>query len=105
MARHPDALIFLEQRMLATITTCDCWIEHARAQSREEKPWTCSCECHNNKPEENSMDGQPRFESFDTEAEATAFTEGLDYADNDHISFEPPYEQEGKWVVEVTQFA
>jgi len=45
------------------------------------------------------------LEVFDTEAEAIAFTEGLEYADNDHISFEPPYEQAEKWVVEVREFA
>lgn len=50
------------------------------------------------------MDGTT-LEVFDTEAEAIAFTEGLDYTDNDHISYEAPYEQEGKWMVEVRQFA
>lgn len=49
--------------------------------------------------------GTTTREEFDTEGEAIAFTEGLDYADNDHISWEPPFIENDKWVVEVRQFA
>jgi hypothetical protein len=41
---------------------------------------------------------------FDTEGEANAFTEGLDYYDNDHLSYESPYLRGDKWVVEVRTF-
>lgn len=43
------------------------------------------------------------LEIFKTEEEATAFTEGLEYADNDHLFWEPPYEQNGDWIVEIRQ--
>jgi hypothetical protein len=44
-------------------------------------------------------------EEFDIESEAVAFTEGLDTAvtliDSDHLTYEPPYIEGDKWVVEV----
>lgn len=43
-------------------------------------------------------------EEFDTEAEAIAFTEGVDFVDSDHVSYEAPYEENDKWVVEVKKF-
>lgn len=45
-------------------------------------------------------------ERFGTEAEAHAFIQGLDYADNDHISHEGPTHDRttGEWVVKVNQF-
>jgi hypothetical protein len=54
----------------------------------------------------NSMasDSQVYREEFDTEAEAIAFTEGIDFMDYDHVSYEGPYEENDKWVVEVTKF-
>lgn len=51
-----------------------------------------------------AADSETTREEFDTEAEAIAFTEGLDYADNDHISWEPAFIENDKWVVEVRQF-
>lgn len=49
-------------------------------------------------------DSQVYREEFDTEAEAIAFTEGIDFVDSEHISYEPPYVESDKWVVEVTKF-
>lgn len=45
-------------------------------------------------------------ERFGTEAEARAFISGLDYADNDHISWEGPTHDRmtDEWVVTVSQF-
>ncbi len=43
-------------------------------------------------------------QSFNSVEEANAFIEGLDYVDNDHISWEGPYEDGDQWVVEVTEF-
>jgi hypothetical protein len=43
-------------------------------------------------------------EEFDTEAEAIAFTEGIDFMDSDHVSYESPFEENDKWVVEVKKF-
>ena len=50
------------------------------------------------------MDGFSR-KDFSTEAEAIAFIEGLEYVDNDHVSAEPPYEENDRWVVEIREFA
>lgn len=44
-------------------------------------------------------------EEFDTEGEAIAFTEGIDFVDSEHVSYESAYEENDKWVVEVTKFA
>ena len=45
-------------------------------------------------------------EEFETEGEAIAFTEGLDFMDSDHVSWDAPYiENDDKWVVEVRKFA
>ena len=78
-----------------------CMRDHANAVS----PWTCPCECHNKAKQEEFMADVITIEPFDTEAEALAFIEGLEYTDNDHISYEPPYEETGKWIVAVRQFA
>jgi len=51
-----------------------------------------------------ASDSQVYREEFDTEAEAIAFTEGIDFMDSDHVSYEAPYEENDKWVVEVTKF-
>lgn len=37
-----------------------------------------------------SSDSQVYREEFDTEAEAIAFTEGIDFMDSDHVSYEAP---------------
>lgn len=51
-----------------------------------------------------ATDSQVYREEFDTEAEAIAFTEGIDFVDSDHVSYESAYEENDKWVVEVTKF-
>jgi len=51
-----------------------------------------------------ATDSQVYREEFDTEAEAIAFTEGIDFFDSEHVSYEAPYEENDKWVVEVTKF-
>lgn len=49
-------------------------------------------------------DRESRIVGFDTEAEAQAFIDGLEYCDNDHVTYEGPFEQEGQWRIEVTEF-
>jgi hypothetical protein len=49
-------------------------------------------------------DTQVYREEFDTEGEAIAFTEGIDFVDSDHVSYESPFEENGKWIVEVKKF-
>ena len=51
-----------------------------------------------------SADSQVYREEFDTEAEAIAFTEGIYFVDSEHVSYESPYEENDKWIVEVTKF-
>ena len=51
-----------------------------------------------------ATDSQVYREEFDTEAEAIAFTEGINFMDSEHVSYEAPYEENDKWVVEVTTF-
>jgi hypothetical protein len=52
-----------------------------------------------------SSDERIHREEFHTEGEAIAFTEGLDFVDSDHLSYEPPYVEGEMWVVEVRRFA
>jgi len=45
-------------------------------------------------------------EVFESDKEAIAFTEGLDYVESDHVSYEGPIlDSNGQWVVEVRVFA
>lgn len=50
-------------------------------------------------------DGEVYREEFDTEAEAGAFIEGLDFAGGDHVTYEPAFQEGDKWVVEARKFA
>lgn len=52
-----------------------------------------------------ASDEQVHREEFDTEAEAIAFTEGIDFVDSDHVSYEPHFAEGDKWIVEVRKFA
>ena len=52
-----------------------------------------------------ASDSQVYREEFDTEAEAIAFTEGIDFMDSEYVSVAMlTYEENDKWVVEVTKF-
>jgi hypothetical protein len=51
-----------------------------------------------------ASDTQVYREEFDTEAEAIAFTEGIDFIDSEHVSYEAPFEENDKWVIEVKKF-
>ena len=52
-----------------------------------------------------ASDVQVYREEFDTEAEAIAFTEGIDFMDSEHVFYEAPYEENDKWLVIIFEFA
>jgi hypothetical protein len=48
------------------------------------------------------MDDGTIVEIFETEAAAIAFTDGLEYSEGDHLTYDPPFENaSGEWVVEL----
>ena len=50
------------------------------------------------------MDNEKHDVTYDTKAEAQAFIDGLNYPDNDHISWDGPTKKGTKWVVTVREF-